>query len=186
MWSPAASPWKIGEARLPSRLFQPMCGTFRPAIAGSSSRTSPPIQPKPLRDPELTSAIGKKLHSNTHTPRNVDPRSTASVIASITPGRARSAVMQAANAPTPGSTMASAFAITSGSSVTTTPGAMRERRGGLGEPFLRRAQIARSIVDECNRGHGALVLTAPPLSTARGRLSSGRSPPLRAARAPTP
>ncbi len=56
----------------------------------------------------------------TQMPRNGAPLPcTASVRASETPGRASKAAMQAANAPTPGSTMRSASAMTSGSSVTT-------------------------------------------------------------------
>ena len=57
----------------------------------------------------------------TQTPRKGAPRVlTAWVTASITPGRPLTSRMQAANAPTPGSTMRSALAMMSGSSVVTT------------------------------------------------------------------
>ena len=55
----------------------------------------------------------------TQTPRNGAPRRTAWVIAAIRPSRARSAAMQAAKAPTPGSTSRSAPASTCGSALTT-------------------------------------------------------------------
>ena len=99
--------------------FQPMCGTLILSSFGSSRFTSPAIQSRPAVSPNSSPRVARSCMP-TQMPRKGAPRVlAASVIASTMPSRACSAPMQAAKAPTPGSTTRSALATTSASEVVT-------------------------------------------------------------------
>ena len=115
--APGATPSSSGCAGWSSTsAFQPICGSGRgwPAASrGSIGAISPAIQPSPGVCP-CSSPRSAISCMPTQMPRNGRRRTMAAcVIASTSPSREDSALMQAAKAPTPGSIMPSAAASSS-------------------------------------------------------------------------
>ena len=103
-----------------ARSFQPICGTL---ISGSRRLDDDDFAVDPAKPRMIAefAADGRPAIACPRKCRGTARRAfcTASFSASTMPGTAFSPLMQSANAPTPGSTMRSAFAATSGSAVTT-------------------------------------------------------------------
>ena len=135
--------------------FQPMCGTFRSALAGKRT-TRPGRTPRPAHRPELLALLEEELHAEADAeerPPGVDRRAAP---ARSSPSRAGWSCRRA-KAPTPGST---------------TAGAARDALGvarHLGrlpdalERLLHAPQVAHAVVDDRERAHGRLPDYSVPL-----------------------
>ena len=130
-------------------VFQPMCGTFSAGSEGATARTSPGMRSRPGLTPCSTPRVARSCMP-THMPRKGRPRrSTTSAIASTMPGTESRLRRQSAKAPSPGRTMRSACATSSGSDVIITtdlrlPAAAIMRS----KAFCGGAEVAGAIVDE--------------------------------------
>ncbi len=148
-------------------------------------------RPRSSRDPASRRTPARASASScmpTQMPRNGAPRRLHRLGHRLDhAGRGpRSALMQAAKAPTPGSTTRSARAIRSRIVGRDDLAAPRKAGGGLLQRLLGRAQVARPVIDQGDALHGGVLPRARPWWRGRVRGSWGRARRPSAARGPAP
>ena len=149
-----------------STVFQPMCGSDRRA---QPARPCPGSSPRPL---VTTPCSSPRVEEHLHADADAEHRAARRRPGRRSPGRRRARrcpAMQAANAPTPGTTSPSAAGAAARSAVTVTSAPTRaSARCG-------RAQVARPVVEHDDRG----TPSASPDARARTRHVTGRPAPAR-------
>ena len=179
---PVSMPSSSGCSRWAWSVFQPICGILSAGVVGLDRRSR---RPGSSRAPAVVSYSRPRLAMScmpTQMPRNGRPLPrTASVSASTMPGTASSPRRQSAKAPTPGSTMRSAFA------TALRVGGDDDRlvesglaRGAL-EGLVGGMEVARAVIDDRDAHRDPLRLREQADhrlgSTSAGRAEAGAAGP---------